>query len=215
MGYAEKNLVAGESVLYRARYHWVVYRTSLLLFLLGVLVGAASLYARRTSPGSGVALPVGLLAVVFLFLGLVLWIARRIRVGADEFVVTSRRVIRRVGLVSREIEQAPLEKIQDITVQQGAIGRMLDFGTVVLETASERGTLLFPGIAHPEAFRNAVWGHLPAGGSGPAVAPRAVTASSSSVPARQRLAELENLKQQGLVSDDEYAVKRKEILSTL
>ena len=212
MGYAEKNLVPGEAIVLRARYHWIIYRAALTLIFLSVLVGAASIYASRTSPGSGVARPVGFLALALLALGAVGWFLRWARARADEFVVTNRRVIRKVGLFAREIEQAPLEKIQDITVDQGTMGRMLDWGTVTIETASERGSMTFPRIAHPEAFRNALWGQSPAIAKAP---PPAAGITSARAATRERLAELESLKQQGLVSDAEYASKRQEILSGL
>ncbi len=221
MGYAERNLAPGEAIVFQARYHWTIYRVELLLFALALLLGAASFYARRTSADSGVAGPVGYLALGFTAVAVIGFLVRWARARADEFVVTNRRVIRKMGIVSREIEQAPLEKIQDITVDQGFLGRMLGYGTVTLETASERGSLTFPRIARPEAFRNALWGQSPepgtartAGGAAPAAAP-ALAAAARQPAARERLAELDHLKQQGLVTEDEYAAKRREILAGL
>ncbi len=213
VSYAEKNLAPGEAIVLRARYHWTIYRASLTLLVLSVLLGVASLYASRASPGSGVARPVGFLALGFLVLGGIGLLLRWLRAEADEFVVTNRRVIRKVGLFAREIEQAPLEKIQDITVDQGMMGRLLGWGTVTIETASERGSMTFPRIANPEAFRNALWGQAP-GAARPAGSPPAGGATAGPV-TRERLAELESLRQQGLVSDEEYAAKRREILSGL
>jgi len=212
MGYAEKNLAPGESIVLRARYHWIIYRAAFTLIFLSVLLGAASIYASRTSPDSGVARPVGILALAFVVVGALAWLLRWVRAEADEFVVTNRRVIRKVGLFAREIEQAPLEKIQDITVDQGMVGRLLDCGTVTIETASERGSMTFPRIAGPEAFRNALWGQSPAIAKAPIPAAGTTSARAAT---RERLAELESLKQQGLVSDAEYASKRQEILSGL
>jgi membrane protein YdbS with pleckstrin-like domain len=204
MGYAEKNLAPGEAILYRARYHWMIYRGSIALAVFGTLFGVAALFARSHAPDPAPAFEI--VAALLLVLALVAFAARRVRAGADEFVVTSRRVMRRVGLFSREIEHAPIEKIQDITIQQGWPGSLLGYGTVLLETASERGTLVFPEIAEPEAFRTAIWGQAPSAGS--AVGGRAI-------PSRDRLAELEGLKQQGLVTEEEYAAKRREILASL
>src|SRR6266496_911998 len=185
MGYAEKNLAPGESILHRARYHWIFYRVPLLLFLLAVLLGAASLYASKKAPDEGVSVPVGYLALGFAVVALVVFLARRVRAGADEFVVTNRRVMKKTGLVAREIEQVPVEKIQDVTVEQGVLGRMLGYGTVLLETASERmGMLAFPDISRPEAFRNALWGRTP--DAAPAAAPPA-PAPPANRPPRERL----------------------------
>ena len=134
--------------------------------------------------------------------------------AADEFVVTNRRVLRKVGLFAREAEHAPIEKIQDITIDQGVTARLLGYGTVALETASERGRIVFPDIARPEAFRNAIWGQgaTPVGapGGAPASAPAA-----AAPPAAQRLSELEDLRTRGLLSTEEYVRKREEILKSL
>ena len=211
MGYAEKNLAPGETILYRARYHWVIYRGSLALAAVAVLLAVGALAARDRAPGSGAATALGIAAGAFAAIALVAFLARRVRAGVDEFVVTSRRVMRKVGLFSREIEHAPVEKIQDITIEQGWLARLLGFGTVVLETASERGTLVFPEIARPEAFRSAIWGQAPA----PAVVPASASGPARSVDPRERLARLDGLKQQGLVTEEEYAAKRREILANL
>jgi uncharacterized membrane protein YdbT with pleckstrin-like domain len=216
MGYADKSLAPGETVLYRARYHWVFYRSGLVVLFLAALLGAASLYSSRTAPGSGVAQPVGYLALAFAVLAAMLLAARSIRARNDEFVVTDRRVLRSVGLLSKEHEQAPIEKIQDITVTQGLVGRILGYGDVSLETASERGTLVFPMIAEPEAFRTAIWGR-PRPGAAPAApaAPATAGPASATAATAARLEELENLRRKGMVSESEYAGKRREILSGL
>ncbi len=216
MGYAEKNLAPNETIVYRARYHWIYYGLPLLLLVLAALLGLASLYALKTSPQDDtLGRVVSYLALAFLVLAGASFLVRRIRASADEYVVTNRRVIRKYGLIAREVEQAALERIQDITIRQNVPARLLGYGTVVLETASETGRIVFPQIAQPEALRNALWGQ--------ATAPAAVAApvAHSAVPAiprastRQRLAELEELKTRGLVSQEEYAAKRGEILNTL
>jgi membrane protein YdbS with pleckstrin-like domain len=212
MGYAEKNLAPGETILHRARYHWVFYRFSIAVLVLAGLLGASSLYARRAQAGEEVGRPLALLAAVFVAIALVSFLARRVRANVDEFVVTNRRVIRKVGLMAREIQQAPLEKIQDITIEQGVLGRMLGYGTVIVETASEKGMLVFPAIAAPETFRNHVWGQAPAK---PDVAASGASSGTPAAAVRARLEELEGLKQRGLVSQEEYAAKRQEILSHL
>ena len=131
----------------------------------------------------------------------------------DEFVVTNRRVIRKVGLLAREIQHAPLEKIQDVTIEQGLLGRMLGYGTVFVETASEKGMLVFPAIASPESLRTHIWGQAPPAALAAGAAP-AVSAPAPVAP-QKRLEDLQSLHQRGLVNDEEYAAKRKEILSHL
>jgi membrane protein YdbS with pleckstrin-like domain len=211
MAYAEKNLAPGETILYRARYHWVFYGFSIVVVVLAAALGLASLRATQQQAGDEIGRPLAWIAAAFVVIALIAFLARRFRANLDEFVVTNRRVIRKVGLVAREIQHAPLEKIQDVTIEQGILGRMLGYGTVIVETASEKGMLIFPAVASPESFRTHVWGQGPLTGQ-PA---SAVPASPAPPTPRTRLEELESLKQKGLLSQEEYAAKRQEILSHL
>jgi hypothetical protein len=127
----------------------------------------------------------------------------------DEFFVTNRVVIRKVGVFSREIQHAPIEKIQDVTIEQGILGRMLGYGTVIVETASEKGMLVFPAISSPESLRTHIWGQAPA--TVPGAAAAAASPAPAPVSTQKRLEDLQSLRQRGLVDDEEYA-KRKEIL---
>jgi membrane protein YdbS with pleckstrin-like domain len=215
MGYAEKNLAPGESILYRARYHWVFYGFSILVLVLAAALGVASLRATQQQAGDEIGRPLAWIAAAFVVIALIAFLARRLRASVDEFVVTNRRVIRKVGLVSREIQHAPLEKIQDVTIEQGILGRMLGYGTVIVETASEKGMLVFPAIGAPEKMRTHIWGQAPAAIPTAGAAAATVPAPAGAGAAGGRLEELDKLKQRGLVNDEEYAAKRKEILSHL
>ena len=213
MSYAEKNLAPGETIVYRARYHWIYYKTTFALLLLAAVFGLWWWVAGSRLGAESTSSIFGNVALVLLVAAAVHFLVRRFRASADEYVVTSRRVIRKYGFVAREVEQALIDRIQDITVRQGVAGRLLGYGTVVLETASETGRIVFPDIAEPEAFRNAVWGQVPAREAGAAAPPAPVSAALPST--ASRLAELEELRTRGLLSAEEYAKKRDQILESL
>ena len=210
MGYAEKNLAPGETILFRARYHWIFYRFAMIVMVLAVALAIASWTTRPQQAFNEVGQPLLWLAAGFAAIALIAFLALRFRANLDEFVVTSRRVIRKVGVFAREIQQAPIEKIQDITVEQGVLARMLGYGTVIVETASENGMIVFPSVAEPEGFRNHIWGQPP-----PKPEAAAASTATSGPAAQARLEELESLRQRGLVSPEEYSAKRQEILSHL
>ena len=214
MSYAEKNLAPGETIVHRARYHWIYYRTALALLLVAAVFGLWWWIAGKRLGSAGSSAIFGYAALFFLAAAVVTFLLRHVRAAADEFVVTNRRVMRKVGLLAREAEQAPIEKIQDVTLDQGVIARLLGYGTVVLETASERGRIVFPDISRPEAFRNAIWGQA----AGPAAAAAAVSPSPlppATPSTAERLKQLEDLRTRGLLSTEEYSRKRQEILRSL
>lgn len=84
-----------------------------------------------------------------------LFIAPLVARATSEFAVTNRRVIIKVGLVSRKTVELNLEKVESIGVEQTILGRLLGHGTlVVVGTGGTKEP--FRRIADPMAFRRAV-----------------------------------------------------------
>ena len=61
-----------------------------------------------------------------------LWIAPAIRQATSEFVITNRRVIIKVGFISRKTLEMNLHKIESVNVVQGIIGRILGYGSITI-----------------------------------------------------------------------------------
>ncbi|MFO1254021.1 MAG: PH domain-containing protein, partial [Inhella sp.] len=87
-------------------------------------------------------------------LGLVFLVAAYIRYKSTELAVTNKRIIVKHGFISRQTIEINLNKAESIQVDQGVLGRLFDFGTLVI---SGTGTSHAPltGIAEPMAFRKA------------------------------------------------------------
>lgn len=67
-------------------------------------------------------------------------------------IITNQRVIDVdfYGLLYKEITDAEINKIQDVTQKQvGAIRTVFDFGYVLVQTAGEKGMVDFEDIPHP------------------------------------------------------------------
>lgn len=94
-----------------------------------------------------VLLPVFGLGLVFLGIAYV-------RYRSVELAVTTKRVIVKHGFVRRQTVEINLNKVESIQVEQGVLGRMFDFGTLVIAgTGSSHAPL--SGIASPMVFRRA------------------------------------------------------------
>ena len=81
-----------------------------------------------------------------------LWISPIIRMLTSEFAITNKRIIIKVGLISRRTLEMNLNKIESVNVDQGILGRILGYGTiVVIGTGGTREP--FPAISNPIEFR--------------------------------------------------------------
>lgn len=128
MSYAARVLQPGETIVYEARIHWIVYVGGI------VLVIAATALAIAAVALHGDTLRIGLMvaAALALVVGLVQMLRAWFTVAGTEITVTSRRVIYKTGLISRNTLEMNLDKVESVLVQQGLLGRMLDFGTVIV-----------------------------------------------------------------------------------
>ena len=146
MSYLDDHLLAGERIVYRARLHWTIFLTSIVVILLGVglAILLQVLEPAYTYAGLGLA-----------GVGLLLAIGPAIRHTTTEFAVTDKRVLGKVGFIERESDETLLSKIEAIAVDQGVIGRMFGFGTLTI-TGTGGTQEVFSGIHDPLEFRRQI-----------------------------------------------------------
>jgi uncharacterized membrane protein YdbT with pleckstrin-like domain len=81
-----------------------------------------------------------------------LWIRAYIQRASSEFAITNKRVIIKVGLISRRTLEMNLSKIESVNVNQSILARIFGYGSiVVIGTGGTRET--FHNIADPLIFR--------------------------------------------------------------
>jgi len=140
MSYVDRNLLEGEEVMYRARLHR-------LIFLPPVAIAVA---------GLAVAIFVNAIAgAVFGVAAVLVFIPRFVRYMTSEFAVTNKRVIVKVGLINRHTLELVLAKIETVGVDQGVLGRIFNYGTIVV-TGTGGTKEPFTNIANPLGFRKQV-----------------------------------------------------------
>jgi uncharacterized membrane protein YdbT with pleckstrin-like domain len=86
--------------------------------------------------------------------GLVLLVIAYIRFKSIEMAVTTKRVIVKHGFISRSTIEINLSRVESLQVEQGVLGRIFNFGTIVVAgTGASHAPIA--GIADPMAFRKA------------------------------------------------------------
>ena len=128
MGYVERVLQPGETIAYRAKLHWIIYLTGVVLVLLAI-AGALAVLAIK---GDTIRYGVWAVAALALLIGLFHIVRAWIGAVNTEIIVTSRRIIYKAGFISRNTLEMNLDKVESVLVQQGLVGRLLDFGTVIV-----------------------------------------------------------------------------------
>lgn len=88
-----------------------------------------------------------------------------LRWACTSYTLTNRRLITRTGVFNKRGHDIPLSRINDVGFDHGLIDRMLGCGTLVIESAGERGQVLLNDVAGVEDMHRAL-GELLYGGDG-------------------------------------------------
>lgn len=219
MGYVEQLLSKGESIVVRSRQHWIALFASILIngFVIVVTVVLyAFLGGLLQSLGSFASVADTALKIL-LALGVGFGVVRlgwdTLQWWAEEYIVTTRRVIQTEGIVNKRTTDSSLEKVNDVVLTQSFFGRILGYGNLEIVTGSDIGVNLLTRLREPITFKTAMLDQKAKLGHefGEVRPPEQVP--DSDVP--KLIAELDDLRKRGLISDAEFNEKKAKLLSRL
>jgi membrane protein YdbS with pleckstrin-like domain len=229
MAYIDELLGRGEQVVFVARQHVFVLISNILteLFLVALLIaaGVASQVAfpNRVLAGQSVGQLVMIACVVISVAVLVSAVLDYFRWNNEQYFVTDARVIQLRGIFNKEAVDSSLEKINDVELRQSWIGRLFDFGDIEIITGSDSGVNYFQRIERPLEFKRAMldakneynrgYGYLDPQSLAAYVPPVGRAASAENLEAT--LQKLTDLRDQGLLSNEEFEAKRRDLLSRI
>jgi hypothetical protein len=161
MSYAKNLLSRGEEIVFESRQHWFAVLAETWLYIIGAVLALALLIWVTSSTNGGgywgIAQIIAIIALIIClaYIGLKIWAWRN-----QEFLITTRRVIKAQGIFNKEMGDSSLEKVNDARLSQSLLGRIFDYGTLDILTASEAaetGMLNdFPMLAEPVKFKVAM-----------------------------------------------------------
>ena len=231
-----ENLIPSESIVLEVKKHWIApVRDSLLaagLVLLAVVLGIIK------PTGDGLLGWIGG-ALGWIQLGLVIAAAAMavynvIVWRTAEFAVTTLRVLRYEGFIRRRSSETLLSAVSDVKLNISWIGKSLGFGDIrILTVSGDAGADSFNTITNATEFRNAMMAQkmaeqtaarapqvaaaaaaaapAPAPVAPPTPAPAAPTAADST----EAIRHLAELRDQGIITPEEFAAKKAELLARI
>ena len=144
MGYIEKSMGRSEALRYRARF------AALSCGCVGPAVGLGGRGALLLYASSS-----GALSIAVLLSGLAAFLVILVSIWTPEIEVTNQRLIFKRGLLWRSNPELSLRAIEEVRLQQGLFGRLLNFDHLEL-----RGTgvdnMRLPVLADPMGLRRAL-----------------------------------------------------------
>jgi len=155
MGYPRRLLTADESVVLDLHPHW--RRVALPVAAVPVLVGLGSFLVAAVPSGRYQLPERGAVAAVALALLLVGCLRPWLRWQCTHYVVTTRRVVIREGVLGRRGRDIPLTRISDVSFTHSLLERLFRAGTLVVDSAGEQGELTLRDVPRVEQVQRTVF----------------------------------------------------------
>jgi hypothetical protein len=192
-----------EKIILEDHQHWLV--------LLGEIASELVLSAAIILLSIGLAVFIGPLALLGLFILLapLASLTRDVLIWSNrKYVITNRRVIQISGVLNKDVVDSSLEKVNDVMLDQSFLGRIFGYGDLEILTASEIGVNKIRRIANPVQYKIAMVNakaQLEGVAGGPA--------AGSDSPAL--IAQLDALRQKGVITDAEFQEKKAKLMSKI
>ena len=242
---ASDNLIPNESIVFESKKHWFAPARDSLpgigLLILALLVGWISPDSDGGLFGA-IGNLLGLIQLGLVIVGIVAIAYAILTWRTASFAVTTLRVLRYEGLIQRRTSETLLTAVSDVKLNVGILGRQLGYGDLVIMTMSgDAGADRFATITQPTEFRNALMVQKLAdqqadrAGNQPALAPAAPAPAAPAAPApapaapapapaapsataaetADAIKRLADLRDQGLLTPEEFEAKKSEILARM
>jgi uncharacterized membrane protein YdbT with pleckstrin-like domain len=216
MGYLEGLMGRKEEIIFKTRQHWLAILRALVLWgVVSILILLITLVLAIATPLDGLAL-VLLLALVLPFWRLMV---NLLNWWNEQYVITNRRVIQLEGIINKHSIDSSLEKVNDVVLEQSALGRMLNYGDVQILTASEIGVNRFKRMARPVRFKTEMLNQKEGLAQLDIFEDKASRVLTEEAPTAgdipELIAELDELRKRGIITDEEFEEKKKALLERL
>lgn len=155
MSYPAKLLGEGEDIVLEMHPHWKQLVPPILKALLGV--GVAS-FVYATVGGWSTAREIRW-GIVVVTIGLLVWgsLVPYLRWRTTQYVVTTKRVVIRTGILSRHGRDIPLHRVNDVSFSVSLFERIVRSGTLTVESAGERGQVVLTDVPHVEEVQRTIY----------------------------------------------------------
>jgi len=205
--FSRKLLNEGEEVVLDLHPHWEYFVRSGLALVAALFVGMWVLAKWQwESYGAGA---IGIVLLISL-----VWFGwTYLRWATTNFVITTDRLIYRHGVVSKHGIEIPLDRVNTVFFSQSILERIVGSGDLTIESAGEKGSQQFSNIRKPSAVQNEIYRQMEANENRKFDRVGVNAATPATIP--EQIAQLEQLRQQGILTDAEFAAKKQALLDRM
>jgi hypothetical protein len=156
MAYPTKLLSPDETIKFQTKPHWRALIGPMVVLVFTVF-GFALLFTWSVDQDNVLSFlrwPILIGAIIIV----ILWaIGPFLRWLTTDYVFTDRRVITRMGVISKRGRDVPLSKINNVSFVVPALGRILNYGELQIQSAGENEGLTIRDVPNVEEIQRDVY----------------------------------------------------------
>lgn len=136
--YVEKNLGKDEELVAGANVHSIIFIPKAIICAFLMLI---AMFGQNSS-----------FFIFMLVICCAIMAKPLIVFFSTKLYFTNKRLLGKVGLINTKVLDTPLNKINNVSIEQGLGGKLFGYGTIVVSSSSAQYN--FKGIKNPEVFRS-------------------------------------------------------------
>lgn len=155
MRLTERHLADDEQPVYVTRAHWTgMAGEFVLLCLIWIAAAIVVSVLPAGEPWAGTAF--------YILLGLAVlaslryWLFPLLKWRSKLYILTTKRIYKRSGFLTRSSRSIPLARVNDVSFEATLWERVMRYGTLTVQSASEQGVMTMRHVPQPEAFKTEI-----------------------------------------------------------
>jgi len=209
VAFPDDQLYSSEEVVLDLKPHWWFFANQAASLVSALVLGVMALVLVRN--------PVVNVLAAVLLVGVLVWFIARYLVWVNtSFVVTTDRLISRNGVFSRHGIEIPLERVNTVFFSQTLFERVIGSGDLEIESAGEQGSQRFTDIRRPLNVQNEIYRQMEQNENRKYDrVGRNLGGGAATVSIPDQIEKLDQLRQKGIITDEEFEEKKRELLDRM
>lgn len=203
MAYPRRLLDDQESVTVDLHPHWWFLAAPVSALVLAIAAAVVTLVF--TDAGTTARTTASWASLVALAVTSIWLVIRYSKWLTTHFVITSRRIIFRTGLLTKRGVEVPLDRVNTVHFSQGLLERLVGAGDLLIESGGESGQQHFTDISQPDRVQRVIHAEMDARRA-------RLGADTVVVDVAGQLEKLESMLLRGTLTPDEFERQKQRLL---
>ena len=156
MAIADRYLADDEELVHVARQHWTVLAGEFVALLLILAIAGTALWFLPWDQEWSM-LAVAGIAVVGILAALVFCLVPMLKWSTTVYILTNQRLMAHEGIISKQGRSMPLVRVNDVSFNISLWERLMRYGTLSIQSASEQESMTLQRVPRPQWFQAEIY----------------------------------------------------------